>query len=164
MATLRKPIAVSRPDANVFPDLIDNQVTATNEFKNFVAYVMADGGADEGVYASFDVPENYASAGKVIVRGIIDGTAANTLGIGVKGLARADNEAGDTAFGSEDPGSISVVSYADEDHATVSVTLTNLGTLAAKDQVYLYVYVDSSVTSYTGNFLLTGLYFEYTST
>lgn len=167
MATLRQPVLITGPDANVFPDKIGNQITASNEIGNLMCYVLADGAADNGVYAQFSVPKNYVGSAVLVIKGILDGapSAAHVLGFGVTGLARADNEASDTAFGSQDIASATIGSsgsnHADEDYYEETITLTNLGTLAVDDQVYLYAYLDVSVTDYTGNFLLTALEFQY---
>lgn len=167
MATHRVPVRINRPDANVFPDRIGNQITATNEIGNFIAYVMNDGGADEGVYAQISVPANYVGTPVLEIRGILDGApgAAEVLGFGVKGLSRADNEAADTAFSTEDIASATIGSggtnHSNEDEYEETIAFSNLSGLAAGEEVYIYVFLDASATTYGGNFLLTSLRFLY---
>lgn len=168
MATFRKPIQISALDATVFPDRIANQLSLTNAtIGNQVAIVLNDGGSDEGVHCRFSVPKNYVGTPVLVIKGILDGApgASETLGFGCTGLARADNESADAAYGSEDAASATIGSsgtnHADEDAYEETITLTNLGTLAVDDEVFLYVYLDASGTTYGGNFLLTSLLFQY---
>lgn len=167
MATHTTHVLVERPDANCFPDLVSNQITATNEIGNHLAYVLADGGADEGVYASFTVPENYVSTPVLVIKGILDGApgASDTLGFGIKGLSRADNEATDTAYSTEDIASATIGSsgtgHSDEDAYIEEIPLSNLSGLAPGEEVSCYVFLDASATSYVGNFLLRTLRFKY---
>lgn len=167
MATHSRSVQINRPDANCFPDLVSNQITATNEIGNFLAYVLADGGADEGVYVQWRVPQNYVGTPRIRVTGILDGApgAAETLGFGIKGLSRADNEAADTAFSAEDVASATIGSggtnHSNEDAYEEEIALSNLSGLAAGEMVYAYVFLDASATSYAGNFLLTDIAFVY---
>ena len=167
MATHTTGVVIERPDTNCFPDRISNQITATNEIGQFMAYVLADGGADEGVYVSWVVPQNYVGTPVIVVRGILDGApgASDTLGFGIKGLSRADNEPADTAFSAEDIASATIGSsgtnHSDKDPYEEEITLSNLTSLAAGEEVTAYVFLDASATSYTGNFLLRKVRFKY---
>lgn len=162
MATHRIPIITQNmlPESGVFPDRVGNQITATNQVGNQLCLVMADGGSDEGFYDSFKVPKNYVGTGKIVATGILDGAMSSvTFQIGVRGLTVADNEASDTAYSTEDTGN-TTTDHADKDKIEVSITLSNLSGLAVDDEVHYYFFIDATGT-YTGNFLLTQLEFEY---
>lgn len=171
MATLRQDIIGPSmlPESGVFLDRVGNQITAVAapSVGSQLAVVMADGGSDEGFYDNFEVKKNYVGTGKIIVKGILDGApgAADTLGFGFRGRPVADNEAADGTYNAEDIASATIgsndLNYSNEDMLEMSITLSNLGTLAVDDTVYYYFYIDASATSYTGNFLLTSLEFEY---
>lgn len=168
MATLRKSVKIESVDAGVSPSRIANELSLTNAtIGNLPCWVLADGGSDEGVYAKVEIPKNYVGSAVLAIKGILDGTpgASDTLGFGVTGLARADNEPVDTAFGSEDAASATIGSngsnHANEDLYEETITLTNLGTLAVDDELYLYVYLDASGTTYAGNFLLNSIELQY---
>lgn len=170
MATFRKPIQIVRPDANCFPDLVANQITeaASPSIGDLIAYVLADGGSDEGVYVQFSVPKNYVGTPKLVIKGVLDGAVGgtDTLGFGFRKRAVADNESADGTFDAEQTvtstiGATGGSSHADEDLYINTITLT-AGDFAVDDQVFGYLYIDASGTTYTGNFLLTALEFEYT--
>ena len=167
MATFRKPVTMVSPDSATYPDRISNQITATNEIGNLIAYVMAEGAADSGVYVQWSVPKNYVGSGVLVVKGILDGApgASDVLAFTVAGLARADNEPADTAFGTPDLASATIGSggtnHSDEDVYEETVTLTNLGTLDPDDTVFAFAAIDISVNDYAGNFLLTAIEFQY---
>jgi hypothetical protein len=170
MATFRKPVTIVRPDANCFPDLIANQITeaASPSVGDLIAYVLADGGADEGVYVQFSIPKNYVGTPKIVIKGIFDGAPSNgdDLGFGFRKLAAASNETADGSFAAEqtvqdtDIGGTGTA-FSDEDYAEFLIALT-AGDYAVDDQVYGYVYIDASGTTYAGNFLLTAIELEYT--
>lgn len=162
MATHRIPILGpnSTPETDVFQDRIGNQIAATNEIGNQLAFVLGDGAADVGIFANFEVPQNYVGTGKVIAKGILDGAMTSvTLGLGVQAIYVVDNEAGDAAYGTADLGEITT-DHADKDAVTITITLSNVAP-AAGDALYFYFFIDVSVTTYTGNLLLTDLLFEY---
>ena len=131
------------------------------------AWVLADGGADEGVYGTFEVPENYVGTPKLRIRGILDGApgAGDDLGFGFRKRASTDNEAADGTFDAEqttqntDIGSTGT-NHSDEDNYVADITLT-AGDYAAGDEVNFYLFIDSSGTTYAGNFLLRSLDFVY---
>lgn len=171
MATFRKSIIGPNllPESGVYPDRVGNQITEATapSVGSQLCMVMADGGSDEGFYCDFEVPKNYVGTGKIVVKGILDGApgAADVLGFGFRGRPVADNESADGTYNSEDIASGTIgsndLNYSDEDKLEMVITLSNLGTLAVDDTVYYYFYIDSSATTYSGNFLLTKLEFEY---
>lgn len=167
MATHYLPFAFNALESGAFPTPIGTQITATNEIGNQMATVLADGGADLGGYGRFKVPANYVGTPVIVIEGYIDGApgASDVLGFGVTGLPLAPGEAGDQAYGSEDIASATIGSsgdaHSDEDLVRETIALSNIGTLAAGDEVQVYVFIDASATTYAGNYLLTGLYFQY---
>lgn len=128
---------------------------------------MTSGGADKGVYAQIAVPANYVGTPVLEIVGILAGApgASETLGFGVTGLSRADNDPADTAFSTEDVASATIGSggtaHSDEDAYVETIALSNLSGLAAGEEVYIYVFRDLSATTYGGSFLLTSLRFLY---
>jgi len=171
MATHRIPIAILRSDSGVPLDLISNQITAVAapSIGSLLAYVLADGGSDEGVYVVFDVPQNYVGTPKLVVKGVLDGApgASDTLGFGFRKRAYANNESADGAFDAEQTVSETIGSggtaHSDEDGYEKSITLT-AADYAVGDTVAGYLFIDASGTTYAGNFLLpsdAGLFFEY---
>jgi len=169
MATYRMSVlGGEKPDAGVPLDLVSNQITSATapSIGNLLAYVMADGGADEGLYILFRVPKNYVGSPKIGVIGVLDGTpgASETLGFGFRKRAVADNESADGTFDAEQTVSSTIGSsgsnHADEDQLVTSITLTG-GDYDVDDMVYGYIYLDASGTTYAGNFLLTEVFFEY---
>ena len=153
-------------EAGVAYDLVGAYITATNEVGNQLSMVLADGGSDIGFYGDFEVPQNYVGSAAIIVKGILDGSpgSSDTLGFAVKGLAIADNEASDQAYSSEDTASATIGSsggsYSDEDIYEDSITLSNFS-FSVGDRALFYFYLDTSGTSYTGNFLLLDVMLEY---
>jgi hypothetical protein len=156
------------PDSGVFPDRVGNQITAAAapSVGGQLCYVMADGGSDEGFQDSFAIPKNYVGSPKIVVRGILDGVpgASDTLGFGFRKRAVANNEAADGTYDAEQTVSSTIGSsgsnHSDEDEIELSITLT-AGDYSVDDTVYYYFYIDASGGTYAGNFLLTGLFFEY---
>lgn len=172
MATHRIPLAILRPDSIVPLDLIANQITeaASPSVGDLLAYVLADAGADEGVWVKFTVPKNYVGSPSLIVRGMLDGApaAGDDLGFGFRKRAVADNEVADGTFDAEqttqntDIGSTGS-NYSDEDEYEASITLT-AGDYAVDDSVFGYFFIDATGTTYVGNFLLyaeDSLFFQY---
>lgn len=156
------------PDSGVPIDTIGNQITEATapSIGTQLCYVMADGGADEGVYFDFFVPKNYVGTPKLVVHAILDGApgASETLGYGFRKRAVADNESADGTYDAEETVSSTIGSggsnHADEDLISLSITLT-AGHYAVDDRVFGYLYIDASGTSYTGNVLLIDALFEY---
>jgi hypothetical protein len=169
VATIRVPVDIVRADSGVGVDLVSNQITAaaSPSVGDQTCYVLADGGTDEGVYVRFEVPQNYVGTPKLTIKGILDGAPSNgdDLGFGARKRAVADNEAADGALDAEqtyqntDIGSTGSA-YANEDLLVAEISLT-AGDYAAGDEVYAYVYLDASGTTYTGNFLLTDVLLSY---
>jgi hypothetical protein len=171
MATHRLPVAIIKPDAGVPLDLISNQITSATgpSVGNLLAYVLADGGSDEGVYIKFSVPKNYVGTPKIVVRGILDGApgASDVLAFSFRKRSVANNESADGTFDAEQTSSATIGSsgsaHSDEDEVEQSVTLT-AGDYAVDDSVLGYLALDASVNTYAGNFLLyadDGVFFEY---
>lgn len=168
MATHRKPVQVVNLDAGVFPDLVSNQLTtaAAPSIGTQTAFVMADGGSDEGAHVRFSVPKNYVGTPKLVIRGALDGApgASDTLGFGVRKKAVAPNEAADGTYDAEVAASVTVgssgLAYSDEDLFEVTIDLT-AGDFAVDDEVFAYVYLDASGTTYAGNVLVTSIEFQY---
>lgn len=156
-------------DTGVFPDTVANQITeaTTPSIGNILCYVLADGGSDEGLYGSFTMPKNYVGTPKIVVKGVLDGApgASDTLGFGFRKRATANNESADGTFDAEQTVSSTIGSggsnHSDEDLFETSITLT-AGDYSVDDEVYFYLYIDASDTTYAGNFLLTQAELEYT--
>lgn len=152
-------------------DLISNQITSGTlpSIGGLLAYILADGGSDEGVYVKWTVPKNYVGTPVLVIRGILDGapSAGDDLAFGVRPRAVADNEAADGTFDAEQTAQNTNIgstgdNYSNEDEYEEAITLT--GTYAADDSVYAYVFLDASGTTYTGNFLLPAddsIFFQY---
>ena len=168
MATVQIPVSITNQDSGVPSDLIDNQITAATapSIGTQTCYVMADGGADEGVYVEFTIPQDYVGSPQIVTKGILDGApgASDTLGFGFRKRAVADNEGANSTFDAEETVSNTIGSsgqnYSNEDQCNQAITLT-AGNYAAGDTVYGYLYIDASGTSYAGNFLLTEIVFQY---
>lgn len=170
MATFRKPIQIVNMDAGVFPDLVSNQLSSgvAPSIGTQQAYVLADGGSDEGLYVRFSVPKNYVGSPVLVIKGILDGApgASDTLGFGFRKRAVANNESADGTFDAEQTTSTgetigsSGSNHADEDLFELPITLT-AGDYAADDEVFGYVYIDASRTTYAGNALVTSVEFQY---
>ena len=167
MATHRVPVAILRPDSGVPLDLIANQITEATSpsVGDLLAYVLADGGTDEGVWCNFQVPQNYVGSPVLVIRGMLDGApgAGDDLAFGVRPRAVADNESSDGTFDAEQTAQVTDIStWANEDEYEETITLT--GTYAAGDTVHAHVYIDASGTTYSGNFLLyaeNSIFFQY---
>lgn len=170
MATHRLPIdgPGMLPDITVYYDRVSNQISAaaTPSVGDILAMVLADGGSDAGFKCNFLIPKNYVSAPKIVMRAILDGApgATDVLGIGVRKRAVANNESADGTFDAEQTGSATIGSsgsaHSDEDEVELSVSLT-AGDYSVDDTVYYYFFIDASANTYTGNVLMTGLFFEY---
>lgn len=130
----------------------------------FVLPAAATISADEGLEGSFRVPENFASGPILVVRGVLDGApGGNTIAFGAQMTPKAHDESYDAALGTQDIAS-AASSIADEDHYEETIALTNAGTFTIADEVAWFFFVDDSVHTYTGLFLLKELLFKYTTT
>lgn len=168
MATLRRGVTITGQDSGVPTSRVGDQITAAADpsVGKQQCWVMADGGADEGVYCRFSIPKNYVGTPKLVIRGVLDGApgASDTLGFSFRKRAVANNEAADGAYDAEQTVSSTIGSggsaHSDEDFIELSITLT-AGDYSVDDMVLGYMAIDASGTSYAGNFLLLGLEFEY---
>ena len=155
-------------DALVFPDKVKNQLSLANapgEEGCIVLPAAATIAADTGIHGVFHVPQNYASGPKLVIEGLLDGAPSTlVIAFGAQMKPGADDEAYDVALGTQDIASAISVSQADEDWYEEIITLTNAGTFTIGDKVPWFFYIDDSVHTYTGQFLLTGLFFRYTTT
>ena len=155
-------------DANVTFDKVKNQLSLANapgEEGCIVLPAAATIAADTGIRGGFTVPQNYASTPVLVIRGILDGAPSTlVIAFGAQMKPLADDEAYDVALGTQDIASASSVGQADEDVYIETITLTNAGPFVAGDVVPYFVYIDDSVHTYDGKFLLTGLFFRYTTT
>jgi hypothetical protein len=150
-------------DDGVYPSILDEEMTLTNAKEQACIVMAYPTGTDIGVHLAFEIPQNYSSAPAIILRGVIDGSPANTLGVAAQQLSRADSEAVDTAYETEDTASNGTwTGYADEDEYEISITLTPAAAYVAGDTVYLWVYRDDNVDTTTWNFLVTRVIFSYT--
>lgn len=168
MSTFRLPIRITGPDSTCYPTMIADQITevAAPSVGNIPAWLMVDGGSDNGVYVVFSIPKNFVGTPKLVVKAVLDGSpgASDVLGFTFRKRAVADNEAADGTFDAEQTSSATIGSggsgHADEDLVEQSITLT-AGDYSVDDQVYGYLALDVSSTTYAGNVLLTALEFEY---
>ncbi len=168
---IRIPVQIDSVDSDVFLDRVSGQITVATapSVGTNLCYVLEAVGADEGVYVKWAVPKGYSSTPKLVIRGILDGApgAGDDLGFAVREHIAADNETADGTFATAqtiqntDIGSTGS-NHSDEDVYEASITLT--ATYAEDDDVFAYVFIDDSGTTYGGNFLLTGIFFEYTPT
>ncbi len=114
---------------------------------------------DTGFYGRFNVPQNYVGTPVLVVRGILDGAPGGlVIAFGAQMSPLADNEAYDAALGTQSIAS-ATDSRADEDIYLETITLGD--TFAVGDEVNYFFFIDDSVHTYTGKFLLTGLFFRY---
>lgn len=149
-------------DSGVYISKLNSEMTLTNA-KNQLCIVIPDPSSDIGFELAFSVPQNYSADPVLVIRGALDGTPANILAFGAQQLSRADSEAVDTAYEAEDTASNSTwTGYSDEDMYEETITLTPAAAYVAGDVVLLKFYRDTSVDTWTGNFLLLDLLFRYT--
>lgn len=162
--TLQHPIIGGfSPDAGVYWSKLSAELSLTNAKQQFCWVLPAPTGADLGGEVSFTVPDNYSSTPVLVLRGVIDGTPANVLGVGAQLLQRDVGESVDTAYEAEDTASNSTwTGYADEEEYEIAITLTPSAAFVAGRTVLLRLYRDDSVDTQTINFLMTNLLFRYT--
>ena len=169
MATIRLPIlgVQTIPDSseNVYIAPINSILTigaATRPPGAELAIVMPDpGAADEGFYGKFSVPKDYVGSPVLVIRGILSGTVgATTLQFGFQKRALADNEAFDGDYDAEVTAGATTSGWADEDVYEETISLT-AGDFAVDDDVFFYLYRDGGTDDWTGTFLCTGVFFEY---
>lgn len=151
------------PDVGVYLSKLTSQMTLTN-VKNQMCWVFVyPTGADIGGELHFTVPDNYSSTPVLVLRGVIDGTPANTLGVAAQLLQRDVSETIDAAYEAEDTASNATwTGYADEEEYEITITLTPSAAFVAGRTVYIKVYRDDSVDNTTWDFLVTNIMFRYT--
>ena len=166
MATFDLPILgfATNLDDGVYPSRVRDQLTITDaNVGKELCYVLpaaATIAADTGLQGKFTVPQNYVSTPVLVVRGLLNGAPASlVIAFGVQLKALADNEAYDAAFAAQNIASVAGTAWADEDVYEETITIAD--TLAVGDEVDFWFFVDDSVHTYTGTFLLTGLFFRY---
>lgn len=152
------------PDASegVFFAPLSSQLALTNVKATLVIVMKEPAGAgDQGFEGKFQIPQNYVGSETIVIDYILDGAPSTLLvGFGIQFLAVINDETADAAYGterivSENPGEV------DEDLVEETIDVT-AETFAAGDEVFYKFFIDDSVaTPYTGNVLLTGLYFQY---
>lgn len=166
MAT-RLPILgpMTVPDEGIYLDKLANQLTlataTTRPPDETMCYVIPNLASDLGLRGHFSVPKNYSSSPVLVIRGIIDGSVdTNNLGFGIQLLGVADNESFDQDLATGVEAAFQTNTYSDEDvfEETISISTT----LAADDDVAFFFYRDDSASTWTGNALITGLFFQYT--
>jgi len=163
------PVEICNQDSGVPFDLVSNQITSATapSVGTQTCWVLADGGTDEGVYVKFSIPKNYVGTPKIVIKGILDGTpsAGDDLGFGFRKRAVADNESADGTFDAEQTTQNTDIGSTGTNHANEDIYMTTLdltaGDYAVDDEVYGYLYIDASGTTYAGNFLLTTVELQY---
>ena len=167
MATHDLPIlgASTLPDTSgaVFFEPIEIAVATTAANLNMLAITMPDpGAADEGFSGAFTIPQNFVDTPVLVIRGILNGTPANTLGFGFNfTIGIADKETADIAYETDLDNNATWTGYADEEMYTETITITPSAAFVAGDQVFYFFYRDGSVDDATFEFNLTGLFFRY---
>ena len=151
------------PDVGVSLSKLTSQMSLTN-IKNQLCYVMVfPNGADLGGELSFTIPQNYSADPVIILKGVIDGTPANTFGAGLQQIALTNSETIDAAYETEDlANNATWTGYADEEMYSISITPTPASAYVAGDTVFMRVFRDDSVDDTTWDFLMTDIIFQYT--
>ena len=151
------------PDTGVYLSKLTSQLSLTNVKTQFCWVFPYPTGSDLGGELAFVVPQNYSSAPVIVIKGVIDGTPANTFGVGAQQLSRANSESIDTAYETQDLASNATwTGYINEDMYEISITLTPASAYVAGDTVFVKLYRDDSVDSTTWDFLVTDILFQYT--
>jgi hypothetical protein len=151
------------PDVGVYLSKLTSQMSLAN-VKNQLCYVMVyPTGTDLGGELSFTVPQNYSADPVIILKGAIDGTAANTFGVGLQQLQVAAAATIDAAYEAEDlANNATWTGYADEEVYQISITPTPASAYVAGNTVFVKIFRDNSVDDTTWDFLLTDILFQYT--
>ena len=124
--------------------------------------VLPNPTADLGCEGQFMVPDDYSSSPVLRIVGILDGAVTGTVAFGAQALTLADNEGADAAYAAADLASATVTGHTIEDLYHETITLST-PTFAAGDLVLFDFFRDDSADSYAQQFLVLGLYFEYTA-
>ena len=151
------------PGSQVFFDLIDNQAAPTNGKNQLVLVFPAPSAADATVNLNFTVPKDYAGTPRIILRGMLHGTPADTLAFGaLASPGVADGETADVAEEAERlVNKASWSGYVDEDMLELTITLSPAAAYVEGDTIYLIFFRDDSVDDSSLVFLLTDLAFSY---
>lgn len=169
MATIEMPIfGRFQPDTSgdVHPSFLDIEMTMANAKRIDCMVMEYPTGSDIGGELAFTIPQNYAGSPALVIKGVLDGTAANTLAFGAQQIAVGDDETVDVAYETEDLANtdLDVSGHADEDLLEETITLTPSAAFQPGDLVFLRFYRDDSVDDTTIDFLLTDLLFQYSDT
>jgi hypothetical protein len=149
-------------DSGVYPSTMAAEMSLTNSKATQVIVLPYPTGSDLGLMGVFTLPQNYVGSPVFVARYIIDGTPANTLGVAAQQITVAAAATADVAYETEDTASNATwTGYADEEVASISVTITPTATYTAGNQVWWYFYRDDSVDDTTWNALLVDLIFQY---
>lgn len=166
MATHEMPVGLGQPDTSgeVFPSLLSVEL-ATSAKRQECMVFQSPSGSDPSVELAFRIPQNYAGSPVIVLRGVIDGTPANTLGVRAQQLSRDVSEGNATAYETEDTASNATwTGYADEDEYEETIALTPDAAYVAGDTIYLQVGRDDSADDSAVNFLVTEIFFQYSDT
>src|SRR5262245_23106896 len=93
------------PDTGVYISKLTSQMSLTNVKNQLCVVLPFPTGADLGFEVLFTVPQNYGSSPVLVAKVVIDGTPANTFGIGAQLLQVADSATIDAAYEAEDTAS-----------------------------------------------------------
>jgi hypothetical protein len=163
MTTQVSVIGNFSPDVGVYQSKLTSQMSLTNVKTQFCWVLPFPTGADLGGELSFIVPQNYSSSPVLVLVGVIDGTPADTFGVGAQLLQVANSATIDAAYEAEDTANNATwTGYADEERYSISITLTPGSALVAGNTVLLKFYRDDSVDTTTWDFLLIDALFQYT--
>lgn len=154
-----------QPDGSgdVYPAPVGTELSLANSDGRELCLVLpaaATISADTGFHGSFHVPKGYVDTPRVVIKGILDGAPASlVIAFGIQLKPIADDEAYDVALSAQNIASASSVSQADEDMYEEIITISD--TLVVDDEVEYFFFIDDSVHTYTGKFLLKKLIFRY---
>lgn len=150
-------------DTGVFVAPVSSRLSMTNPKQQNCIVMPFPTGSDLGFGLTFTIPPGYGSDPVLVIKGIIDGTPANTLAFGSQQVSAAASEGADVAYEAEDTASNSTwTGYADEDMYEETITLTPSSAYVPGDIVFLRLYRDDSVDDTSFDLLLIDLLFQYT--
>ena len=152
------------PDTGVYLSKLTSQMSLTNVKQQLCWVLPFPTGADLGGQFSFVVPQNYSSTPVLVPVLVIDGTPANTLGVGAQLLQVAASATIDAAYEAEDVANNSTwTGYADEEvFIGPNITLTPSSAFTPGNLVLMRFYRDDSVDTQTIDMLMVDLLFQYT--
>lgn len=167
MATHIQPLGLGRPDdsGEVFLSTLDTELTLTNDKRDHCMVYLSPNGSDPVSSLSFRIPENYAGTPKIVMRGVISGTPANTLAIHVQQVSRADSEIVDVAYETVDTATEGTwTGYVDKDEIEIEVTLTPAAAYVAGDTIHLLVGRNDTSDDSSIDLLVLNWFFKYSDT